>query len=171
LIDNFCESSERTEKDENVISLVLHIIRNLLALRDKPASGPGIEESHLQSDLIQQLSKFGIFDLLIHMSHGSNRFDEFGQWNMIVLNIWDHLFRGVDAEDLIDAETCVGTNDAGETISTVKASDKKLESLLLDEEQARKAKARKSTTRHSRFGTTLSVTTVSLFFLLNQLTF
>ncbi|KAA1097298.1 Topoisomerase 1-associated factor 1 [Puccinia graminis f. sp. tritici] len=151
--------NERTEKDENVISLVLHIIRNLLALRDKPASGPGIEESHLQSDFIQQLSKFGIFDLLIHMSHGSNRFDEFGQWNMIVLNIWDHLFRGVDAEDLIDAETCVGTNDTGETISTVKASDKKLESLLLDEEQARKAKARKSTTRHSRFGTTLSVTT------------
>ncbi|WAQ85700.1 hypothetical protein PtA15_6A328 [Puccinia triticina] len=151
--------NERTERDENVISLVLHIIRNLLALRDKPASGAGIEESHLQSDFIQQLSKFGIFDLLIHMSHGSNRFDEFGQWNMIVLDIWDHLFRGVDSEDLIDAETCVGTNEAGETISTVKASDKKLESILLDEEQARKARARKSATRHSRFGTTLSVKT------------
>ncbi|KAH9464022.1 hypothetical protein Pst134EB_003561 [Puccinia striiformis f. sp. tritici] len=151
--------NERTERDENVISLVLHIIRNLLALRDKPASGAGVEESHHQSDFIQQLSKFGIFDLLIHMSHGSNRFDEFGQWNMIVLDIWDLLFRGVDTEDLIDAEVYVGTNEAGESISTVKASDKKLESLLLDEERTRKAKARKSTTRHSRFGTTLSVQT------------
>ena len=101
----FCgNNSERTEKDENVISLVLHIVRNLLALRDKPGSGPGSDDSDLQSDFIQQLSKFGIFDLLIHMSHGSNRFDEFGQWNMIVLDIWDHLFRGVDIEDLIDAE-------------------------------------------------------------------
>jgi len=151
--------NERTEKDENVISLVLHIVRNLLALRDKPVSGPGSDDSDLQSDFIQQLSKFGIFDLLIHMSHGSNRFDEFGQWNMIVLDIWDHLFRGVDIEDLIDAEVHVGTNEAGEAISTVKASDKKLESLLLDEEKARKSKARKSTTRHSRFGTTLSVKT------------
>jgi replication fork protection complex subunit Tof1/Swi1 len=158
----FDEISERTERDENVVSIVLHIIRNLLALRGKPGSGPGSEESDLQSDLIQQLSKFGIFDLLIHMSHGSNRFDEFGHWNMIVLDVWDLLFRGVDTEDLIDAEIHVGINEAGETISTVKASDKKLESLLLDEEKARKSKARKSTTRHSRFGTTLSVKTVSL---------
>ncbi|MBW0466958.1 hypothetical protein O181_006673 [Austropuccinia psidii MF-1] len=152
--------NERTGKDDNVISLFLHIIRNLVALRDKVSnhgSESVVKESHLQSELIVQMSELGIFDLLVHMCHGSDRFDLYGQWNMIVLDIWHLLLRGVDAEELIDAEPFCGINAAGETLTTMTSSSKKLENLLLAEQQARKAKARKGATRHSRFGTTLTV--------------
>ncbi|KAI8459459.1 timeless protein-domain-containing protein [Phakopsora pachyrhizi] len=137
--------------------------KNLLALRDKPptatSSGGAIQDSFEQSEFILQLHQFGIFDLLIHMSYGSSRFDMFGKWNMIVLDIWYLLFRGLEAVDLIDSESFIGTNSIGETASTMRTSDKKLANLLENEDRERKAKARKSNTRHSRFGTTLSVHT------------
>lgn len=43
---------ERTERDENVISLVLHVFRNLAYIKDRPTSSyhsaDSIEESSLQ---------------------------------------------------------------------------------------------------------------------------
>ncbi|KAG0150956.1 hypothetical protein CROQUDRAFT_130388 [Cronartium quercuum f. sp. fusiforme G11] len=154
---------ERTEKDENIISMILHVIRNLVALRDKPPpigeSSLTTNEYQLQSDLIMQMSQFGIFDFLIHLSHGANRFDAFGTWNIIVLDIWHLLFRGIDAEDLIDSESFTNINDQGQTVSTLSTSARKLENLLAEEEREKRRQARKAPTRHSRFGTTISVHT------------
>lgn len=45
-------SRERTDRDENVINLILHIFRNLAAIEDRraksTASTEAIEQSHLQ---------------------------------------------------------------------------------------------------------------------------
>lgn len=47
-----CLSSERQEKDERIISLILHIIRNLLSIKDAVGStftsGDAFEKSTLQ---------------------------------------------------------------------------------------------------------------------------
>lgn len=154
---------ERTEKDENIISLILHIIRNLVALKDKPCpigeSSTSADDYQLQSELILQMSRFGIFDFLIHLSHGANRFDVFGAWNIIALDIWHLLFRGIDAEDLVDAEPFSKTNEEGETVKTLSASARRLDALLAEEEKEKRRQARKAPTRHSRFGTTISVHT------------
>ncbi|KAH9811884.1 timeless protein-domain-containing protein [Melampsora americana] len=152
---------ERTEKDENIISLILHIIRNLVALKDKPCpigeSSTSADDYQLQSELILQMSQFGIFDFLIHLSHGSNRFDIFGAWNIIALDIWHLLFRGINAEDLVDAESFSKTDEEGQTVKTLSTSARRLEALLAEEEKQKRREARKAPTRHSRFGTTISV--------------
>ncbi|EGG12538.1 uncharacterized protein MELLADRAFT_114767 [Melampsora larici-populina 98AG31] len=145
-----------------------HIFRLIVpslqkALKDKPCpigeSSTSADDYQLQSELIIQMSRFGIFDFLIHLSHGANRFDVFGAWNMIVLDIWHLLFRGMNAEDLVDAESFFKTNEEGQTVKTLSASARRLDALLAEEEQEKRRQARKAPSRHSRFGTTISVHT------------
>lgn len=144
--------SDRTQKDENIISLILHVFRNLAYLTDRStpassASASAIEQSSLQSDLIASFSREGILDLLLAMSAHADSSD-YAPWNMVVLDILHLLYRGVRADELMVPEKEVENTRLRE---------------LLDAEQKQGGRefALKGS-RHSRFGTTIAVQSVRL---------
>ncbi|KAM0754978.1 timeless-domain-containing protein [Meredithblackwellia eburnea MCA 4105] len=136
---------ERSEKDNNIISLVLHTFRNLAFLKDKISttdSADAIELSTLQSEYIRQLTDEHIFDLLIAIAANSES-SEYASWNMVTLDILHLIFRGVKPAELM--------------VPKDKVTENRLKDLLDSETSKRRAEARKGNTRHSRFGTTLSL--------------
>ncbi|RSH83343.1 Topoisomerase 1-associated factor 1 [Apiotrichum porosum] len=139
----------RDEKEERIISLGLHIVRNLLSIKDIVAEDRAIgdkeELSTLQSTLIAQLDEFTYLELIVTLASNANK-TEFNQYNMLVLDMVYLLFRSIKPENL--------------------AQDQKrapMENLvkLLEEENLAKARKGKHNTRHSRFGTTITVRTGS----------
>jgi replication fork protection complex subunit Tof1/Swi1 len=94
-----------------------------------------------------QLQAEHFFDLLVTIASQSEG-SEWGPWNMVVLDILHLLFRGVNPADV-----------AGAT-SALKATTTQLNDLLSAEKRVAKAEKRKGATRHSRFGTTLTLTSV-----------
>ncbi|GAA5935882.1 Tof1p [Sporobolomyces koalae] len=136
---------ERTTKDENIISLVLHTFRNLAAIQDRvttSSSADAIEQSSLQSELITQLESENILELLLAMAAQADSTD-YAPWNMVVLDILHLLYRSVRPEELM--------------VPVQKIEGNRLKDMLDME-------ARKSNdlfglkgSRHSRFGTTISV--------------
>ncbi|GAA6000092.1 Tof1p [Rhodotorula paludigena] len=136
---------ERTPKDENVISLVLHVFRNLAYLTDRytsSTSASAIEDSSLQSDLIVAFEREGILDLLLAMSSQADSSD-YAPWNMVVLDILHLLYRGVRAEELLVPEQKVEQN--------------RLRALLDVEAREQQGQFGLKGSRHSRFGTTIAV--------------
>ncbi|ORY33101.1 timeless protein-domain-containing protein [Naematelia encephala] len=136
----------KEEKDNRVISLGLHIIRNLLAIKDAVADGHSAGEkeefANLQSTLIIQLSKLTFFQLVLTLASCADKSD-FNQFNVLVLDILHLVFRSVKAKEL-------GQDQARAPLENL--------TKLLDVEQRQKAlKSRVGMTRHSRFGTTVSV--------------
>ncbi|KAI0357683.1 timeless-domain-containing protein [Trametes cingulata] len=140
------DAKERTERDVQIVNVVLHLIRNLAFIKDPPpnmyGSADQAEFSTLQSRLVKGLSESHFTDLLLTIA--SNASDPmFNQWNTVILEIFYLLFRGVKPSSLASDQA--------------KQSTKALQSLLAMEDQRRREIARKSTSRHSRFGTTISV--------------
>ncbi|CDO77442.1 hypothetical protein BN946_scf184857.g49 [Trametes cinnabarina] len=140
------EPKERKERDLQIVNVVLHLIRNLAFIKDPPpnmySSADQAEFSTLQSKLVKRLSESHFTDLLLTIA--SNAGDPmFNQWNTVVLEIFYLLYRGIKPSSL--------ANDQA------KQSTKALQSLLAIENQRRREIARKATSRHSRFGTTISV--------------
>ncbi|GAA6027789.1 hypothetical protein JCM8097_001720 [Rhodosporidiobolus ruineniae] len=137
---------DRTPKDENVISLVLHCFRNLAYLNDRinmSESASAIEESSLQSDLVVQFSHHGILDLLLAMSAQADSTD-YAPWNMVVLDILHLLFRGVSPDELM--------------VPASKIESNRLKDLLdLESKQQQHQHGVLKGSRHSRFGTTIAV--------------
>ncbi|KAI0366585.1 timeless-domain-containing protein [Pilatotrama ljubarskyi] len=140
------DAKERTERDMQIVNVVLHLIRNLAFIKDPPpnmyGSADQAEFSTLQSRLVKGLSESHFIDLLLTIA--SNASDPmFNQWNTVVLEIFYLLFRGVKPASLASDQA--------------KQSTKALQSLLAIEDQRKREIARKTTSRHSRFGTTISV--------------
>ncbi|WVQ93115.1 hypothetical protein IAU59_000179 [Kwoniella sp. CBS 9459] len=136
----------KDEKDQRVISLGLHVVRNLLAIKDTVAEGTAIGEkeefANLQSNLILQLDKLTYFQLLLTLASCADKTD-FNPFNVLVLDILHLVFRSVKPVDL-------GRDQA-------KAPSENL-AKLLDAEKRQKALVSKvGMTRHSRFGTTVAV--------------
>ncbi|SCV67720.1 BQ2448_5331 [Microbotryum intermedium] len=144
-------SSDRTTKDENIISLILHTFRNLVAMVDRPTrseSAEAIERSQLQSNLIVQMHDEGIFDLLVAIAHNSNS-SEYAPWNMVVLDILHLVFRCVRPDELM--------------VASGKITENRLKDLLDLEGKEKKAAARLGNSRHSRFGTTVALKSASVW--------
>ncbi|TKA58341.1 hypothetical protein B0A53_00079 [Rhodotorula sp. CCFEE 5036] len=136
---------DRTQKDENVISLVLHVFRNLAYLTDRhttSTSATAIEDSQLQSDLIVAFSQEGILDLLLAMSAQADSSD-YAPWNMVVLDILHLLYRGLRADELMVPEKEV--------------EQTRLRDLLDQEAKLQDRDFGLKGSRHSRFGTTIAV--------------
>ncbi|WVF65442.1 hypothetical protein IAT40_000170 [Kwoniella sp. CBS 6097] len=136
----------KDEKDQRVISLGLHVVRNLLAIKDTVAEGTAIGEkeefANLQSNLILQLNKLTYFQLVLTLASCADKTD-FNPFNVLVLDILHLAFRSVKPVDL-------GRDQA-------KAPAENL-AKLLDAEKRQKALVSKvGMTRHSRFGTTVAV--------------
>ncbi|GAA5927146.1 hypothetical protein JCM1841_006062 [Sporobolomyces salmonicolor] len=136
---------DRTPKDENVISLVLHTFRNLAAMKDRvltSESADAIEESSLQSELILQLSSENILELLLAMAAQADSSD-YAPWNMVVLDILHLIFRSVKPEELL--------------IPVQKIEGNRLKDLLDLEARQQSDLFGIKGSRHSRFGTTIAV--------------
>ncbi|GMK55868.1 hypothetical protein CspeluHIS016_0209240 [Cutaneotrichosporon spelunceum] len=139
----------RDQRDDRVISLCLHIVRNLLAIRDvrAPDTATGEEEelSHLQSVLIVQLNMLEYLDLFLTMAADSDRSIGFNSYNMLLLDILHLIYR------------CIRPEELGKDQAT--ASSQSLAKLLADEERQKRLSDVGNNSRHSRFGTTLEVRT------------
>ncbi|OBZ77008.1 Topoisomerase 1-associated factor 1 [Grifola frondosa] len=140
-------AKERKERDVQIINVVLYLIRNLAFIKDLPSntylSADQVEYSSLQSRLIKVLSETHTLDLLLTIA--SNASDAlFNGWNALVLEIFYLLFRGIKSASL--------------AMDQAKQPAQDLQRLLAVEDRRKRDFARKANSRHSRFGTTISVT-------------
>ncbi|WVR08981.1 hypothetical protein IAU60_006041 [Kwoniella sp. DSM 27419] len=136
----------KDEKDQRIISLGLHVVRNLLAIKDIVAEGTAVGEkeefANLQSTLILQLDKLTYFQLILTLASCADKTD-FNPYNVLVLDILHLILRSVKPASL-------GRDQARAPIENL--------AKLLDAEKRQKALVSKvGMTRHSRFGTTVSV--------------
>ncbi|KAF9484295.1 timeless-domain-containing protein [Pholiota conissans] len=138
---------ERVERDGQVINVVLHLVRNLVFIKDLPVSSQlssdQAELSNLQSKLIRALSETNMLDLLLTIAANTENDPLFNGWNTLVLEIFYLLYRGVKPNSLV--------------VDQAKQPAENLQRLLALEDRTRRDLARKATSRHSRFGTTISV--------------
>ena len=84
---------ERNQRDEQVIALILHTFRNILAIKDSD------DHPNLHSELIEQLHSFEILTLFNTLASSSDS-RELIPYNIIVLEIFSFLYRSVNAEEL-----------------------------------------------------------------------
>ncbi|KAI0301445.1 timeless protein-domain-containing protein [Russula brevipes] len=114
----------RTERDVQIVNVVLHLVRNLAFIKDLPAnvhlSADQAELASLQSKLIRTLSESNFLDLLLTVASSAASDAMFNAWNAL-------------------------------------QTRQNLRQLLTTEDRRRRDFARKAPSRHSRFGTTISV--------------
>ncbi|KAF4603011.1 Topoisomerase 1-associated factor 1 [Pleurotus pulmonarius] len=138
---------ERKERDGQIVSVVLHLIRNLAFIKDLPSnshlSSDQAEFSTLQTKLVLTLQDTNILALLVTIAANSTNDPMFTDLNALVLEIFYLLLRGVRPSAL--------------SLDQAKQPKENLHRLLAAEAQNRKAVARMASSRHSRFGTTIAV--------------
>lgn len=99
------DSKERKEKDIQITSVVLYLVRNLAFVKDLPSnahlSSDQAELSSLQSKLIRALSDTHITELLLTVASNAASDPLFNRWNTLALEIFYLLFRGVKPSTLV----------------------------------------------------------------------
>lgn len=106
------DSKERTPRDLQVISVVLYLIRNLAFIKGPPAnthlSADQAQLSSMQSRLVKTLSEQNIFEILLTIASNAGTDPAFNAWNVLVLEIFYLLFRGVRPSSLVrdQVEVC-----------------------------------------------------------------
>ncbi|KIR40249.1 topoisomerase 1-associated factor 1 [Cryptococcus deuterogattii 99/473] len=138
----------KDEKDSRIISLGLHVVRNLLAIKDAVAEGTATGEkeefAHLQSDLITQLDSLTYLQLFLSLCSCADKTD-LNPFNVILLDILHLIFRGIRPTELAQDQERIPIDSLAK---------------LLEKEKKQKAlNSRVGSTRHSRFGTTIAVKT------------
>jgi replication fork protection complex subunit Tof1/Swi1 len=171
--------TRKEEKDERVISLGLHIIRNLLSVKDAVASdtttGQKEEMSRMQvsslqmdradrqSNLISQLHKLTYFQLFLTLASLAEQ-TQINQYNVLILDILHLVYRGVRPKDLVRDQARVRISYGIPELEADKQGPMDQLASLLEAERKTKALGSKNlSTRHSRFGTTIKVQAVSPF--------
>lgn len=95
---------ERTERDGQIVNVVLHLVRNLAFIKDLPAntflSADHAQFSSMQSKLIRMLSDSHILQLVLTIAANSDNDPLFDSWNTIVLEIIYLSLRGVQPSSL-----------------------------------------------------------------------
>lgn len=124
------DRSERTERDEGIIRLVLYLIRNVSA----------VNNDELRSSTIIQFEKQSVFDFIITIASNVER--DFQVQDTVILEILYHMTRGVNANHLYQM--------------SADGPLMELQKLVNDEKERGIAKSRNRETqpnsRHSRFG-------------------
>lgn len=138
----------RTQRDGQIVNVVLHLIRNLAFIRDlhlnADKSSDSAELSAMQNKLVLVMHEVHALRLLLTVAANADGDKLFDSWNTLVLEIVYLLLRGVKPAELaMDQEKQPGAN---------------LQRLLKVEETRRRDIARNATSRHSRFGTTIAIT-------------
>ena len=121
---NAGRESRAAERDVQVVSVVLHIVRNLAFIADAPAnvhlSADQAELASLQSRLVRALSEAHFLELLLAVAAGAQGDATFNSWNTLLLEIFYLLFRGIQPASLVSeqAEVCSLTHVRSELIHT-----------------------------------------------------
>ena len=136
--------AQRTERDEGIIRLVLYLIRNIAMIQHPNPTDTDTGEEISRDSTIEAFHEHNIFDLLVMVS--SQMGEEFNTQDTVIMEIIYHLVKGVDSENLFLTEK-----------EQVKQGNSQLESLLLQEKALKAKNNSASSSRHSRFGTTLWV--------------
>ncbi|CAE6409911.1 unnamed protein product [Rhizoctonia solani] len=161
------DKRSRVERDSQIISLVLHIFRNLLLLKDPPRTSTSLSASttslaSLQSRLLVSLRTTGLLDLFLTCASNADA-PEFSEFNAILLEITYLIIRGVGVRDVARVKEKVGKKGEGQGMLG-DGEDEELKALLDQEKRQRQMAKRGAPTRHSRFGTTITLKTVRIFF-------
>ncbi|CAG8463969.1 3591_t:CDS:10 [Scutellospora calospora] len=90
------EKRERTQKDNTNIRLLLHLFRNLIAIKD--LEDHNIPRTTLQNKLIILYEKEGIFGTLFKLVYDHK---ELPQWDMLIQEIFYHVFYDVVPQFLL----------------------------------------------------------------------
>ncbi|KAF8607094.1 timeless-domain-containing protein [Ceratobasidium sp. AG-I] len=160
------DKRSRTERDSQIVSLILHIFRNLLALKDPPRTSSSLSStstslSSLQTHLITSLRKTEILDLLLTCASNVDT-PEFSEFSAVLLEIMYLLVRGVGVKDVVRVRAKMGRAAArgmGDEGSGMvgDGEDEQLKALLEREKREKQMGKRGASTRHSRFGTTITL--------------
>ncbi|KAI6107784.1 timeless protein-domain-containing protein [Pisolithus croceorrhizus] len=138
---------ERSERDGQLVNVILHLVRNLAFIKDVPVnqhlSGDQAEYSSLQTKLIKAYSETNMLDLLLTVASNNDNDPLFNSFNTLVLEIFYLLFRGLKPSTLV--------------IDQTKQPKQDLRRLLAAEDRRKRDAARYASSRHSQFGTTLTV--------------
>ncbi|KAK0525534.1 Topoisomerase 1-associated factor 1 [Tilletia horrida] len=159
----------RTERDVGTINMCLHLFRNLLAIKDPIATSLDstelVELSTLQSKLVLALHKSKILETLLMLSSSASRRD-FEDWNAITAECIYHLIVGTSPKALLNGDVEKphsaegGDAEEAKVVPAPQLSDRNkaalLTSLLTEASQKRANVIASASSRHSRFGTTIS---------------
>lgn len=103
---------ERTERDGQLVNVILHLIRNLAFIKDLPVnlhlSADQAEFSSLQSKLVKSFSETHTLELLLTIASNNDNDPLFNSFNTLVLEIFYLLFRGIKPMSLAADQTKVG---------------------------------------------------------------
>ncbi|ORY20743.1 timeless-domain-containing protein [Neocallimastix californiae] len=132
---------DRTYRETALIRLIFLLIRNLLCIKDKEASvltsTDKLRRSTLQEKLMIKLQKSNFIELLLSFA-GSLDETEYVEWNMLILEIFYHMYIGRDPEEILSNKH-VGLSH-------------KVTELLKHEQKMNSIDLKKRYSRHSRFG-------------------
>ncbi|CAE6369742.1 unnamed protein product [Rhizoctonia solani] len=165
------DKRSRAERDSQIISLVLHIFRNLLLLKDPPRTSTSLSASttslvSLQSRLLVSLRTTGLLDLFLTCASNADA-PEFSEFNAVLLEITYLIVRGVGVRDVARVKEKVGkTGEARGMLGD--GEDEQLKALLDQEKRQRQMAKRGAPTRHSRFGTTITLKTNKELYVLHR---
>ncbi|KAL5639939.1 hypothetical protein ACGC1H_006487 [Rhizoctonia solani] len=165
------DKRSRVERDSQIISLVLHIFRNLLLLKDPPRTSTSLSASttslaSLQSRLLVSLRTTGLLDLFLTCASNADA-PEFSEFNAILLEITYLIIRGVGVRDVARVKEKVGKKGEGQGMLG-DGEDEELKALLDQEKRQRQMAKRGAPTRHSRFGTTITLKTNKELYVLHR---
>ncbi|KAE8254361.1 hypothetical protein A4X13_0g3444 [Tilletia indica] len=160
----------RSERDLGTVNMSLHLFRNLLSIKDPVAtsldSSELVELSTLQSKLVLAMEKSNVLDTLLMLASSASRRD-YEDWNAITADCIYHLVVGTSPKALLtgDVEKPRPAHDAdaaeeARVVQPTHLSDRNksalLSSLLTEASQKRANVVSAASSRHSRFGTTIS---------------
>ncbi|CAG8602137.1 25216_t:CDS:10, partial [Gigaspora rosea] len=123
------KSHERTQQDNMNIRLLLHLFRNLVAIKD--LADYNIPRTTLQNQLIILYEKEGIFKTLFNLASDNK---ELLQWNTIIQEIFYHVFYDIEPQSLLK-----NAREEAETRAK----------KLLKEEQVKKSKNQNKDSRYN----------------------
>jgi replication fork protection complex subunit Tof1/Swi1 len=161
----------RNERDVGTISMSLHFFRNLLAIQDPVAttlsSVEQISNSTLQSELICTMARSHVLETILMLANSAES-REFGQWNAITLECVYAIFGGEEVAVIAGSSTGVISDAPADTATskepgkaappprTISKNAALASSLNSEAHQRRVALAASGSSRHSRFGTSIS---------------
>ncbi|KAL7266282.1 Topoisomerase 1-associated factor 1 [Rhizina undulata] len=134
--------SERSEKDEGIIRLVLYVLRNIAIIEHPNPTETDTGEEISRSATINAFHNQNVFHLLLAMASGMG--DEFNTQDVVVMEVFYHILKGVDIEKLFMTEKEESRKNAKDLMTVLKMED-----------DLKRANARTASTRHNRFGTTV----------------
>lgn len=154
------DASKRSEQEKLSVELVFWLVRNLVHTSENAIVNGGTRASGERFEFISVLGRDAAFDIVLHFTEFVTRQNN-REWNLLFLEIYFELFRGVSPDDLVSvvlpanvpAVAASATSPHPRDLITPPPMAKKetILSIALRDLQA-KRRSKTMTTTHSRFG-------------------